>query len=157
MTVLAQSAAPPIRTEVLHFPSTAAAEFWDVTEIAREVTERAGVRHGQLTVYSPHTTTSIAVNESETGFLNDLRRLLDATIPVEQYYEHDDHDLRTENLQEDEFVNGHAHCRQMIVGSPSVTIPVVEGELMLGQWQRILFAELDQARDRRVIFHAQGA
>ncbi len=157
MTVLAQSPAPPIRTEVLHFASTAAAEFWDVTELAREVTERSGVRHGQLTVYSPHTTTSIAVNESETGFLNDLRRLLDATVPEDRYYEHDDHELRTENLQEDEFLNGHAHCRQMLVGSTSVTIPVVEGELMLGRWQRILFAELDQARDRRVVFHAQGA
>ena len=156
-SVLARSEAPPILTEVLHFGTTAASEFWDLTDIAREVTTRSGVRHGQITVYSPHTTTSIAINESETGFLNDLRRLLGAVIPEHAYYEHDDHELRTENLQEDEFLNGHAHCRQMLVGSTSVTIPVVEGELVLGQWQRVLFAELDQARDRRVVFHAQGA
>ncbi len=156
LTVLARSEAPPILTEVLHFSTTDGAEFWDLTELTREVTARSGVRHGQVTVYSPHTTTSIAVNESETGVLNDLRRLLDQAIPVDRYYEHDDHELRTENLQEDEFLNGHAHCRQMLVGSPSVTIPVVEGEVVLGQWQRILFAELDQARDRRVIFHVQG-
>ncbi len=155
-TVLAESAAPPIRTEVLHFASTAPAEFWDITEDAREVVARSGVRHGQITVYSPHTTTSIAVNESETGFLNDLRRLLNLVVPEDDYYEHDDHELRTENLQEDEFLNGHSHCRQMLVGASSVTIPVVEGELVLGRWQRILFAELDQARDRRVVFHAQG-
>ncbi len=156
MAVLAKSTETPILTEVLHFATTAPTEFWDLTDIAREVVARSGVRHGQVTVYSPHTTVSIAINESETGFLNDLRRLLGAVIPEHTYYEHDDHDLRTENLQEDEFVNGHSHCRQMLVGNTSVTIPVVEGELLSGRWQRILFAELDQARDRRVVFHAQG-
>ena len=75
---------------------------------------------------------------------------------VDTYYEHDDHELRTENLQEDEYVNGHAHCRQLLVGQPSVTIPIVDGEVILGQWQRVLFVELDQARKRRVFFHAQG-
>jgi thiamine phosphate synthase YjbQ (UPF0047 family) len=44
----------------------------------------------------------------------------------------------------------------MLVGQPGVTIPVVDGEVLLGQWQRIFFAEMDQARDRRVFFHAQG-
>lgn len=144
------------RTEVLHFETTAANEFWDLTEIVRETVSRSRIRHGQITVYTPHTTTSIVINESETGFLNDFRRLLDAVVPSDRYYEHDDHELRTENLQEDEFINGHAHCRQVLTGSTSVTIPVVEGELLSGRWQRVLFAELDQARQRRVVFHAQG-
>lgn len=157
MTVLAESQSPPIRTEVLHFATHARDEFWDLTEITREVLDRSGVRHGQVTIYTPHTTTSIVINESETGFLNDFRRLIEDVVPVDSYYEHDDHDLRTENLQEDEFLNGHAHCRQLLVGATSVTVPVVDGELLAGRWQRILFAELDQARDRRVLFHAQGA
>lgn len=156
MTLLAESAAPAIRTEVLHFRSGAGGEFWDLTEIVRAVTARSGVRHGQVTVHTPHTTTTIVLNESETGFLNDFRRLVDDMVPSGGYYEHDDHELRTENLQEDEYLNGHAHCRQMLVGTASVTIPVVEGEVLLGTWQRVLFAELDQARDRRVVFHAQG-
>jgi secondary thiamine-phosphate synthase enzyme len=96
------------------------------------------------------------LNESETGFLNDFRRLIAAMVPDDGYYEHDDHELRTENLQEDEFINGHAHCRQLIVGGSSVTVPVVEGEVLFGQWQRALFIELDQARERRVFIHSQG-
>jgi secondary thiamine-phosphate synthase enzyme len=155
-TVLAASESPNIRTEVLHFATSARAEFWDLTEIVRGVVARSGVRHGQVTVHTPHTTTSVVLNESETGFLNDFRRLMDHLVPVEAYYEHDDHEIRTENLQEDEFLNGHAHCRQLLTGSSSVTIPVVEGEVLLGTWQRVLFAELDQARERRVVFHAQG-
>ncbi len=156
LTVLAESKEPAIRTEALHFTSTEPMEFWDVTDVTRDVVVRSGVRHGQVTVYSPHTTTTIVINESETGFLNDYRRVMDKLVPEDAYYEHDDHSVRTENLQEDEFVNGHAHCRQLMTGQPSVTVPVVDGEVLLGQWQRILFGEMDQARDRRVFFHAQG-
>lgn len=145
-----------IRTEALHIATEASGQFWDLTDWIRRVTAAAGVRHGQVTVYTPHTTTTIVINESETGFLNDFRNAIDRLVPEDAYYEHDDHDIRTENLQEDEYINGHAHIRQLLTGSASVTVPVVEGELLLGQWQRVLFAELDQARERRVFVHAQG-
>ena len=79
-----------------------------------------------------------------------------ALIPIDGYFEHDDHELRTENLQEDEYRNGHAHLRQMLVGTASATIPVVDGEVLLGTWQKVLFGEFDQARERRVVFHVQG-
>ncbi len=157
VTVLARTAEAAILTEVLHFETGAANEFLDLTDHVREHVSRAGIRHGQVTVMTPHTTTAVAINESETGFLNDFRRLIAEMVPVEGYYEHDDHEVRTENLQEDEFINGHAHVRQMRVGTTSATIPVVDGELVIGQWQRILFIELDQPRARRAILHTQGA
>jgi secondary thiamine-phosphate synthase enzyme len=154
--VLAVSESPAIRTEAMHFHTGASEEFWDFADIVRDVAKRSTVRHGQMTVYTPHTTTSIVINESETGFLNDFRKAIDRMIPVDTYYEHDDHDVRTENMQEDEFINGHSHIRQLLTGQPSVTIPIVDGEVLLGQWQRVLYAELDQSRERRVFFHAQG-
>ncbi|MEX2420082.1 MAG: secondary thiamine-phosphate synthase enzyme YjbQ, partial [Acidimicrobiia bacterium] len=156
ITVLAASESPRIRTEVLHFTTTATGEFWDLSDFVREVIRRSDVRHGQVTIHTPHTTTTIVLNESETGFLNDYRRLMDTLVPIDSYYEHDDHELRTENLQEDEFLNGHAHCRQMLVGAASATVPVVDGEILLGTWQKVLFGELDQARERRVVVHVQG-
>jgi secondary thiamine-phosphate synthase enzyme len=156
VTLAVLAADPGILTEVMHFETTAANEFLDLTDDVRRHVARSAVRHGQVTVMSPHTTTSVAINESETGFLNDFRRLIGELVPVEGYYEHDDHEVRTENLQEDEFINGHAHVRQMLVGSTTVTIPIVEGELVLGQWQRILFVELDQPRSRRTVLHTQG-
>ncbi len=154
--VLSGSADAAIRTEALHFTTSAANELWDLTDIVRAVVERAGVRHGQVTVYTPHTTTSVVINESETGFLNDFKARIDRLVPADAYYEHDDHAVRTENLQEDEFINGHAHVRQLLVGQPSVTVPVVDGEVLLGQWQRVMFVELDQGRERRAFIHAQG-
>lgn len=155
-TVLAESADPAIRTEVLHFSTNHGGEFWDVTDFVRDVVARSEVRHGQVTVHTPHTTTTVVLNESETGFLNDYRRMIDGLIPIDGYFEHDDHELRTENLQEDEYRNGHAHLRQMLVGTASATIPVVDGEVLLGTWQKVLFGEFDQARERRVVFHVQG-
>lgn len=155
-TVLAESSDPSIRTEVLHFSTNQGGEFWDLTDFVRDVVARSEVRHGQVTVHTPHTTTTVVLNESETGFLNDFRRALDALVPVDTYYEHDDHELRTENLQEDEYINGHAHVRQLLTGSSSVTIPIVDGQVLLGTWQKVLYGELDQARERRVIVHAQG-
>ena len=155
-TVLAESTDPAIRTEALHFTTEASEEFWDLTELVRSVVKRSAVRHGKVTIYTPHTTTSVVINESETGFLNDFRRLIELIVPADGYFEHDDHEVRTENLQEDEFLNGHSHVRQLLVGQPSVTVPIVDGEVILGQWQRVLFVELDQARERRVFFHAQG-
>ena len=157
LAVLAHSADAGILTEVMHFETTAANEFLDLTDDVRAHVARAAIRHGQVTVVTPHTTTAVAINESETGFLNDFRRRISEMVPVEGYYEHDDHEVRTENLQEDEFINGHAHVRQMLVGSTTVTLPIVEGELVLGPWQRILFVELDQPRARRTVLHTQGA
>jgi len=156
-TVLAATSDPRIRTEVLHFHTTGGMEFWDLTAFVRGVVEASGVRHGQVTVHTPHTTTSVVVNEAESGFFNDFRRLIQETVPANRYYEHDDHELRTENIQEDELVNGHAHCRQVLAGASSVTLPVVDGEVLLGTWQRVMFLEFDQARARRVVVHAQGA
>ncbi len=156
LTLLAESQDPPIRTEVFHFSTNHGTEFWDISDLVREVVARSRVRHGQVTVHTPHTTTSIVLNESETGFLNDYRRAIGELVPADAYYEHDDHELRTENLQEDEHLNGHSHVRQLLVGSASVTIPVVDGQVLLGTWQKVLYAELDQARDRKVIVHAQG-
>jgi secondary thiamine-phosphate synthase enzyme len=153
-TVLASSAGA--LTEVLHFKTSQGEQFVDLTDDVRECVYRAGVRHGQVTVSSPHTTGTITVNEVERGFHNDFRRAVEALVPKDAYYEHDDHELRTENLQEDEFLNGHAHVRHALVGSPTVTFPVVDCEVVLGQWQRILYLELDQARSRRVILHVQG-
>ncbi|NNF09625.1 MAG: YjbQ family protein [Acidimicrobiia bacterium] len=143
-------------TEVVRFDTTEANEFLDLTDDVREHVTRSGIRHGQVTVMTPHTTTAVAINESETGFLNDFRRTVGSMVPADAYYEHDDHEVRTENLQEDEFINGHAHVRQMLVGATTVTVPVVDGQLVLGRWQRILFVELDQPRPRRTVLHSQG-
>jgi secondary thiamine-phosphate synthase enzyme len=74
------------------------------------------------------------------------------------YYRHDDLSVRTEGLDGDphRIPNGHSHCRAALMGSASQTIPVIDGELTLGRWQKIFFCELDRARQRKVFIQVIG-
>ena len=130
----------------------------DITEEVREAVQQSGIQDGICSVYSPHTTCSVRVNEWERGFLEDFAFMLRRLVPTEHYYAHDDWDRRTENVCEEdmEIGNGHAHCMSMLLGGAGESIPVREGELALGQWQRVLFLELDRARDRRWLVQVVG-
>jgi secondary thiamine-phosphate synthase enzyme len=130
----------------------------DVTDEVSAAVRASGVQHGIACVYSPHTTCCVRVNEFESGFLEDFTELLKRLVPSESYYAHDDWDKRTENICPEDMVfgNGHSHCMSMLLGSAGESIPVADGELMLGQWQRVLFIELDRERDRRWLVQVVG-
>jgi secondary thiamine-phosphate synthase enzyme len=130
----------------------------DITDDVQDIVRQSGIQDGICSVYSPHTTCSVRVNEWERGFLEDFAVLLKRLVPTEHYYAHDDWDRRTENVCEEdmEIGNGHAHCMSMLLGPAGESIPVRDGELALGQWQRVLFLELDRARDRRWLAQVVG-
>jgi len=92
------------------------------------------------------------------GFLEDFASMLKRLVPSETYYAHDDWDRRTENIcpEDMDFGNGHSHCMAMLLGTAGESIPVRDGELCLGTWQRVLFLELDRERDRRWIVQVVG-
>ena len=130
----------------------------DITDEVQDIVRQSGINDGICSVYSPHTTCSVRVNEWERGFLEDFAVLLKRLVPTEHYYAHDDWDRRTENVCEEdmEIGNGHAHCMSMLLGPAGESIPVRDGDLALGQWQRVLFLELDRARDRRWLAQVVG-
>ena len=131
----------------------------DITEEVVDAVAKSGVSNGVCCVYSPHTTCSVRVNEYERGFLEDFSVLLRRLVPTEHYYAHDDWDRRTENVSDEEDMaasNGHAHCMSMLMGPAGESIPVRDGVLCLGRWQRVLFLELDRERDRRWLVHVVG-
>ncbi|SRR6266571_7134542 len=140
------------------FATARCMEFVDVTDDLLRMVERSGVRAGMALVYSPHTTCSIVINERESGFVMDFEDLVEALVPRGVAYRHDDLALRTENLEGDDHdvPNGHAHCRQGLLASASQAIPIVDGRLQLGRWQRVFFVELDRARERRVLMQVLG-
>ena len=133
-------------------------EIRDITDDVREAVAQSGVTNGIACVYSPHTTCCVRVNEFETGFLEDFATMLRKLVPSDSYYAHDDWDRRTENIcpEDMEVGNGHAHCMAMLLGTAGESIPVSNGRLGLGQWQRVIFIELDRERDRRWIVQVVG-
>jgi secondary thiamine-phosphate synthase enzyme len=136
-----------------------ASQLIDVTDDVLDVVARSEVRNGMALVYSPHTTCAVVINELENGFAEDFADFLDDVAPAEgRYYRHDDLDIRTQGIEEDtaDFPNGHSHIRAGLLSSASQTIPIVDGRLMLGRWQRVFFCELDRSRERKVFIQVIG-
>ena len=130
----------------------------DITDEVVEAVRESAVTDGIACIYSPHTTCCVRVNEFEGGFLEDLAQMLQRLVPRDGYYAHDDWDRRTENIcpEDMEVGNGHSHCMAMLLGTAGESVPVREGELCLGAWQRVLFIELDRERDRRWMVQVVG-
>jgi secondary thiamine-phosphate synthase enzyme len=131
----------------------------DLTDDVKDVVERSRVTNGIALVYSPHTTCALVINELEDGFAEDFADLLAELAPADgRYYRHDDLDIRTQGIEDDtaDFPNGHSHCRAGLLASSSQTVPIVDGQLMLGRWQRIFFCELDRSRPRKVFIQVLG-
>lgn len=146
---------PGIRSERLQYLTTRAPEFVDITDDVRQVVQRSGIRDGIVAVFSRHTTAAIRINEAEPLLLQDMEAMLARIAPPNVYYRHNDLSIRTVNVTEDEDLNGHSHCQHLLMGA-SESIPVAEGELLLGRWQRIFLVELDCPRPREVIVQVVG-
>ncbi len=142
-------------TNRLIFETTRAPEFIDITERVVEFVGGTGIKNGFVVVYSKHTTAAIKINENEPLLLHDMERFLERLASQNGYYQHNDFTLRTVNMTEDECPNGHAHCQHLLM-STSETIPIVDGELQLGRWQRVFLVELDRPRAREVVLQVLG-
>jgi secondary thiamine-phosphate synthase enzyme len=128
----------------------------DVTDEVCVVVRSSGVRNGSVLVFSPHTTCCVLIARSGSRTAATLGQAMDVLAPADGYYAHDDLDIRTENLTEDEPANAPAHLFHAFAGKASECIPVRDGELVLGEHQRVLFVELDSSRARRYLIQVVG-
>lgn len=113
-------------------------EFVEITAEASQAVAKAGVRSGMCVVYCPHTTAAITIQENaDPDVVHDLLLWLNAHIP--------------KNVPGFRHAEGNSdsHLKASLVG-PSVTIPIHDGELVLGRWQGVYFCEFDGARTRTV-------
>jgi len=144
-----------VRTRRISLFTEEPTEFIDITPDVQAFVSESGVTNGVVVVYAAHTTAGIAINEAEPLLLDDLRRLLEQFAPRGAAYQHDDLSIRTVNLEPNERANGHAHCQRLLIGA-SESIPVVDGVVQLGRWQRVFFVELDGPRPREIRLQALG-
>jgi secondary thiamine-phosphate synthase enzyme len=121
----------------------------DITDEVKEFIKESGIKDGLVNIQMLHTSTALMVNEYEPLLLEDIKRNLENTASRDLNYRHDDFSVRTVNLCDDECKNGHAHCKAIHL-LPSATLNLADGDLQLGQWQRIMFIELDRSRPRKI-------
>lgn len=132
-------------TAEIAFTTGGTSDMINITEQVRAFVAESAIETGFALVSSPHTTCAVILNEDEPGFARDFRDALERLAPEPAHYAHNEapHD------EEDEEPNGYAHVRAAILSSPSVLLPIRDGALALGRWQRLFFIELDRARPRR--------
>ena len=134
-------------------------DFIDLTEEIEKLVNKSNIKNGFVLVYSTHTTLAICVNEKEKRICRDFEVLMNKLIPKDAYYYHNDLTIRTENLvcqsASSDCLNGHSHCTHLLMRN-SETIPIIDGKIMLGTWQRIFAIELDCCRPRKVLVQISG-
>jgi secondary thiamine-phosphate synthase enzyme len=142
----------------LRLTTRGAGVFHDITDEIVGFVGDASIQSGVVLAHSLHTTAGLVVNESETGLHADFVKVANELIPRGHSYLHDDLSIRTENLcpEDAEAPNGHAHLQHVAFAVASVVLPIRDGQLVLGQWQRVMLVELDRARERTVVLQVIG-
>ncbi len=125
-------------TRHISVSSRSRTEFIDVTAKVQEVVEESGITDGTCTVYVPHTTAAVTINENaDPSVRRDILSTLNELVPFDADYSHVEG-------------NSAAHIKASIIGS-SETIIVTDGRLALGTWQGIYFCEFDGPRHRTLL------
>lgn len=132
------------RTEYLVMHTNSPREFVRLTDRVRSIVRESGIQEGLALVSAMHITAAIYVNDNESGLLEDISKWADRLAPPGDYAHH-----RTGES------NGDAHLKNLLLGH-QVVLPVTEGDLDLGPWEEVFYAEFDGQRPKRVVVKVIG-
>ncbi len=131
-----------VRAEMLVVQTDERLELIDLTDRVMALVRGSGVREGVVNLWSLHTTCAVFISEFQTALLADIKGLLERVVSRDEEWLHND-----PAHSDCDRMNADAHLRALLLGH-SLTLQVSGGEVVLGQWQRILMAELDGPRAR---------
>jgi secondary thiamine-phosphate synthase enzyme len=134
-------------SEVISLSTKGFCDMVDLTDQVVNISKRSRIDDGLVTVFCPGSTGSITTIEYESGVLSDLKRAIEKLAPDNIPYEHD---RRWGDG------NGFSHVRSALM-KPSLTVPLIQGKLILGTWQQIIFIDFDnRSRQRNIVVHVIG-
>jgi secondary thiamine-phosphate synthase enzyme len=125
-------------------------ELVDITDVVMERIRQSGVREGMASLWSMHTTCALFINEAQKALHADIMRVLEQVVDRDAEWMHND-----PQHSDCDRMNADSHLRAMLLGH-SVTLQIGGGEPVLGQWQRVIVAELDGPRARSVRIQVMG-
>ena len=134
-----------VHTEYLEYKTKQRYEMVHITPQVEEIVKRSGVRDGLCFVSPMHITAAIYVNDLEDGLIEDIGKWLEELAPSGRNYRH--HQTGEDNAD--------AHLKALLLHHET-TLPVTNGKLDLGTWQRVFYAEFDGQRRKRVIVKILG-
>jgi secondary thiamine-phosphate synthase enzyme len=125
-------------------------EVSDITKLVRDAIQQFPVTHGIALVSALHTTCTLFINEYQAALIDDFKKLIERLVPERGGYRHDD-----PRYSDCERGNGHSHLRAALLGR-TLTVGISNGDLVLGRFQSIVFAELDGPRRREITVQILG-
>ena len=125
-------------------------ELVDLTKLVTEFVKTCNMHEGLVSLWSMHTTCTLFINEFQTALLTDIKRFLEQMVARDAEWMHNN----PEHSDCDR-MNADSHLRAMLLGH-SVTLQISAGEPVLGQWQRVIVAEMDGPRARSIRIQALG-
>jgi secondary thiamine-phosphate synthase enzyme len=136
--------------ETIFYKTRERLELINITRDLNEIVRRHGLKAGFVIVQSLHTTTAVFINEFQQALVDDMKSFLERLVGRLDYWRHND-----PRLSECDRKNAASHLRAMVLGH-TLSVPVQNGKLMLGNWQSVILAELDGPRDRSVQVQVLG-
>jgi secondary thiamine-phosphate synthase enzyme len=130
-----------VLSETISLSTKGFCDIQDITSPVGVVVDKSRIKNGIVTIFCPGSTGAITTIEYESGVLEDLKKAIERIAPSQIPYAHD---------QRWGDGNGFSHVRAALLG-PSLTVPIVHGELTLGTWQQIVFLDFDNRSRRREI------
>jgi secondary thiamine-phosphate synthase enzyme len=144
------SGALVVHAETVTIETSERVQLVDLTERIAAIVSSSKIRDGLASVWSMHTTCAVFINEDQAALHVDIKAFLEKTVARNAQWRHNDPEHSDCDRN-----NADAHLRAMLLGH-GLTLQVAGGELVLGQWQRVLAAELDGPRSRTFRLHVQG-
>ena len=136
-----------ISTDFINTESGGHSDIIDLTPDVEKCLVESGLKEGQITVFAPGSTAAVTTIEFEPGLLKDIPEALDKLAPEGGSYHHD-------ATWGDG--NGNAHVRAALIGA-SLTVPFIEGKMIMGTWQQIVLIDCDNRnRKRRIAVQLMG-
>ncbi|MFA5809163.1 MAG: secondary thiamine-phosphate synthase enzyme YjbQ [Thermoleophilia bacterium] len=147
-TIVPGQASVAVFSRQLEFPMREELDILNITDEISRVVQESTLRDGTVTVFVPGATGVVTCLEYEPGVIADFKAAIDRIAPRDIPYDH--------NLFQADG-NGHAHVRAGLIG-PSLAIPFIDGELMLGVWQKVVLVNCDnRRRTRKLVVQVVGA
>jgi secondary thiamine-phosphate synthase enzyme len=134
-----------IHTDYLWFETKKRQEFVRITDEVRAAVRKSGIKDGMVLVSAMHITAGVYVNDWEGGLIHDFQEWLERLAPAGKPYRH--HQTGEDNAD--------AHLKRTIMGH-QVILPITGGDLDLGPWEQVFYAEFDGCRRKRVVLKVMG-
>ena len=133
------------KTEYLWFNTTKHREYINITHKVEKVVYESEIQEGFVLVSAMHITAGVYVNDAESGLIQDIDEWLERLAPYRDGYNH----------HQTGETNGDSHLKNLLIGH-EVIVPITNGQLDLGPWQQVYYAEFDGQRKKRLVIKAIG-